>query len=228
MKARILLVTVLMGYQSFGLAQESDPLATDLQKFSYGIGLQIGQQLKKQGMQDLDAKAIGLAIEDVVSGRDPRVSIEQMRVAAIAYQADMEAKMQARAEINQAAGKKFLEENSSRDSVVVLDSGLQYRIVTKGTGEIPTETDTVIVHYRGRLLDGTEFDSSFGRGEPIELMVAQVIAGWQQALQLMPVGSSWEVWVPSNLGYGVQGAGDIGPNETLHFEIQLIEIKQDL
>ena len=228
MKARILLVTVLIGYQSSGFAQESDPLATHLQKFSYGIGLQIGQQLKRQGMQDLDAKAIGLAVEDVVSGRNPRVSIDEMRLAAIAYQADMEAKMQAQAEVNQAAGEKFLEENSTRDGVVALDSGLQYRIVAKGTGETPTETDTVIVHYRGRLLDGTEFDSSFGRDEPTELMVAQVIPGWQQALQRMPVGSNWEVWVPSNLGYGVQGVGDIGPNETLHFEIQLIEIKQDL
>jgi FKBP-type peptidyl-prolyl cis-trans isomerase FklB len=108
---------------------------------------------------------------------------------------------------------------------VVLDSGLQYRVVEPGTGESPAETDTVVVHYRGRLLDGTEFDSSYGRGEPAEFGVGQVIPGWQQALQLMPVGSKWEVWIPASLAYGTEGTGGIGPNETLHFDIELIEIK---
>ena len=107
----------------------------------------------------------------------------------------------------------------------MLDSGVQYRVIESGAGGSPTDTDTVVVHYRGRLLDGSEFDSSYGRGQPTELGVGQVIPGWQQILQLMPVGSTWEVWIPAALGYGAQGAASIGPNETLHFEIALIEIK---
>ena len=120
---------------------------------------------------------------------------------------------------------RYLKENSVREGVVVLDSGLQYRIVKPGAGGSPTETDTVVVHYRGRLLNGSEFDSSYVRGQPAELGVGQVIPGWQQALQLMPVGSTWEIWIPAALAYGAQGAGSIGPNETLHFDIELLEIK---
>jgi FKBP-type peptidyl-prolyl cis-trans isomerase FklB len=176
-------------------------------------------------MSSLDTEAIAMAIEDVLRGNDLRVSMEDMQVAATAYQNELNAEKLAAGAENQAAGEKFLEENSDREGVVVLDSGLQYRIVKAGTGESPTETDTVTVHYRGRLLDGTEFDSSYGRGQPTELGVGQVIPGWQEALQLMPVGSKWEVWIPASLAYGSQGAGSIGPNETLHFDIELIEIK---
>jgi len=148
-----------------------------------------------------------------------------MRVAATAYQNELNSEKLAAAEKNKVAGDKFLEGNSAREGIVVLESGLQYRVVESGAGESPTETDTVVVHYRGRLLDGTEFDSSYSRGEPAEFGVGQVIPGWQQALQLMPVGSKWEVWIPASLAYGTEGTGGIGPNETLHFEIELIEIK---
>jgi FKBP-type peptidyl-prolyl cis-trans isomerase FklB len=225
MKFSALLAALLLGAHVSVQAQDDKPLTSNAEKFSYGIGLQIGQQLKRQGLTGLDTEAIALAIEDVLQGNNLRVSMEDMQVAATAYQNERNAEKLAAATENQAAGEKFLEENSTREGVVVLDSGLQYRVVKAGTGEPPTETDTVTVHYRGRLLDGTEFDSSYSRGAPTELGVGQVIPGWQEALQLMGVGSKWEVWIPASLAYGAQGAGTIGPNETLHFDIELVEIK---
>ena len=225
MRAPILLIALVLAVNVPAHAQDSKDLSTNVQKFSYGVGLQIGQQLKRQGLEGIDPQAIALAIEDVLAGRELRVSMDDMRAAAAAYQEELNAKKVATGEKNKADGEKFLKENSDKDGVVVLDSGLQYRVVESGSGESPTETDTVVVHYRGRLLDGTEFDSSFGRGEPTELNVGQVIPGWQEALQLMHVGDIWEVWIPSSLAYGSDGAGQIGPNQTLHFDIQLIEIK---
>ena len=225
MRAPILMTALVLAVHVPVHAQDSEPLSSNVQKFSYGVGLQIGQQLKRQGLEGVDPGAIALAIEDVLKGRELRVSMDEMRVAATAYQNELNAKKLAASEKNKAEGEKFLKENGAKEGVVVLDSGLQYRIVESGAGEKPTETDTVVVHYRGRLLDGTEFDSSFGRGEPTELTVGQVIPGWQEALQLMPEGAIWEVWIPASLAYGSDGAGTIGPNQTLHFDIQLIEIK---
>ena len=161
----------------------------------------------------------------MLNGREMRVTMDELRTAATAYQNERNAEKLAAAEKNRATGEAFLKENGTRNGVVVLDSGLQYRIIEPGNGEAPTETDTVVVHYIGRLLNGKEFDSSYGRGQPAELGVGDVIPGWQQALQLMHVGSKWEVWIPASLGYGADGAGSIGPNETLHFDIELIEIK---
>jgi len=225
MKSPVSLAAFVLAVAAPVQAQETKALETNVERFSYGVGLQIGTQLKNQGMEDLDAEAIAIAIDDVLNGRDMRVSMEDMRVAATAYQNERKAERMAEGEKAQAAGEKFLEENRGREGVIALDSGLQYRVVESGSGDSPTETDTVLVHYRGRLLDGTEFDSSYGRGQPTELGVGQVIPGWQQALQLMHVGSVWEVWIPSSLAYGEQGAGSIGPNETLHFQIELVEIK---
>jgi len=225
MKLPVSLVALVLAVQLPVHAEDSKPITTNADKFSYGIGLQIGQQLLKQGLSGVDAGVIALAIEDVLKGKDLRVSMEEMQVAATAYQNEMNAEKLAAGDKNMAAGEQFLKENSGREGVVVLDSGVQYRIVKPGTGDSPTETDTVVVHYRGRLLNGSEFDSSYGRGQPAELGVGQVIPGWQQALQLMAVGSTWEVWIPASLAYGSQGAGSIGPNETLHFDIELIKIK---
>ncbi len=225
MKAPVLLTALVLAIQAPVHAEDSKPLATNVEKFSYGVGLQIGRQLKSQGLSGVDTRAIAIAIEDILEGHDLRVSMDEMRVAATVYRNEQNAEKLSAAEKNKVVGEKFLEENSAREGVVVLDSGLQYRVVESGTGESPTETDTVVVHYRGRLLDGTEFDSSYGRGQPAEFGVGQVIPGWQQALQLMPVGSKWEVWIPASLAYGSQGASSIGPSETLHFDIELIEIK---
>ena len=225
MKAPILLTAVVLAVNAPAYAEEPKPLTTNAEKFSYMLGLQIGQQLKRQNLTSVEVRAIALAIQDVLDGRDLRVSLDDMRVAATAYQNELNAEKLAAGEKNKAAGEKFLEENKSRDGVVELDSGLQYRVVEAGAGTPPTETDTVVVHYRGRLLDGTEFDSSYGRGEPTEFGVGQVIPGWQQALQLMSKGAKWEVWIPASLAYGTDGSGSIGPNETLHFDIELIDIK---
>lgn len=225
MKLPVFLTALMVAVQVPVHAQDSKPLTTNAEKFSYGIGLQIAQQLQKQQLSGVDPRAIAMAIEDVLKGRELRVTMEDMQVAAVAYQNELKAEKLAASDKNKAAGEKFLEENSAREGVVVLDSGVQYRIIESGNGGSPTETDSVVVHYRGRLLDGSEFDSSYSRGQPAELGVGQVIPGWQQALQLMPVGSKWEVWIPASLAYGAQGAGSIGPNETLHFDIELIEIK---
>ena len=225
MKSPAIVAALMLAVQIPVHGQASEPLTTNVERFSYGVGLQIGQQLKRQGLTGVDPRAIAMAIEDILADNDLRVSMADMRVAATAYQNELKSEKLAKAEQNKAAGEKFLEGNSTREGVVVLDSGLQYRIVEPGDGESPVETDTVVVHYRGRLLDGTEFDSSYGRGEPAEFGVGQVIPGWQQALHLMPVGSKWEVWIPASLAYGAEGTGGIGPNETLHFDIELIEIK---
>lgn len=225
MKLPVLLTALMVAVQVPVHAQDSKPLTTNAERFSYGIGLQIAQQLQKQQLSGVDPRAIAMAIEDVLKGRELRVTMEEMQVAAVAYQNELKAEKLAAGDKNKAAGEKFLEENGTREGVVVLDSGVQYRIIESGNGGSPTETDSVVVHYRGRLLDGSEFDSSYSRGQPAELGVGQVIPGWQQALQLMPVGSKWEVWIPASLAYGAQGAGSIGPNETLHFDIELIEIK---
>lgn len=225
MRFSILLTALLLAAQVPAQAQDSKKLETNAQKFSYGVGLQIAQQLQQQGLTGVDPRAIALAIDDVLNGREMRVTMDELRTAATAFQNEMNAERLAAAEKNKVAGEAFLKENGARDGVVVLDSGLQYRIIEPGNGESPTETDTVVVHYVGRLLNGTEFDSSYGRGKPTELGVGNVIPGWQQALQLMPVGAKWEVWIPASLAYGTEGAGSIGPNETLHFDIELIEIK---
>lgn len=225
MKLPVLLTALMVAVQVPVHAQDSKPLTTNAERFSYGIGLQIAQQLQKQQLSGVDPRAIAMAIEDVLKGRELRVTMEEMQVAAVAYQNELKAEKLAAGDKNKVAGEKFLEENGTREGVVVLDSGVQYRIIESGNGGSPTETDSVVVHYRGRLLDGSEFDSSYSRGQPAELGVGQVIPGWQQALQLMPVGSKWEVWIPASLAYGAQGAGSIGPNETLHFDIELIEIK---
>ncbi|NIM28791.1 MAG: hypothetical protein GTO67_09770 [Gammaproteobacteria bacterium] len=225
MKAPVLLAALVLAVNAPVHAESTTPLTSNAEKFSYMIGLQIGQQLKSQNLTSIEVRAIALAIQDVLEGRDLRVSIDDMRVAATAYQNELKAERLAAGEQNRAAGEKFLEQNKSREGVVALDSGLQYRVVEAGVGDSPSETDTVVVHYRGRLLNGTEFDSSYGRGQPTEFGVGQVILGWQEALQLMSKGAKWEVWIPAPLAYGADGSGSIGPHETLHFDIELIEIK---
>ena len=220
------LVLALVSTVSF--ADEGKPLESNVQKFSYAVGLQLGDNLKNQGILNIDADAVAQGISDYLKGADLKLSPDEIQQAVVAYQQEMLEERLALANKNREDGEAFLEKNGKRDGVVTLDSGVQYEVVEAGKGDHPTETDVVVVHYRGFLLDGSEFDSSFSRGEPTELEVAQVIAGWQQTLQLMQVGAKWKVWIPSDLAYGLRGAGSkIGPNEMLFFDIELLSIKEE-
>ncbi|ADE15661.1 Peptidylprolyl isomerase [Nitrosococcus halophilus Nc 4] len=208
-----------------GGTSAADELETDSQKLSYIIGYQIGQNLQRQGIE-LDKQAFLLAIEDALKQTPSRLSPEQAKAAMKAMQQQEQQQRTKLAEKNKAAGKAYLQANKEKQGVVELDSGLQYRIIQQGEGEKPAADDTVVVNYRGTLIDGTEFDSSYKRGQPATFKVNGVVKGWQQALQLMPVGSKWEIVIPPTLAYGPQGAGRlIGPNETLIFDIELLEIK---
>ena len=196
---------------------------------SYSIGLDIGKNLKQQSV-DVNAEMVAQGISDIQSGTDPKLTDAQVRDILTAFQEEMvtkqNEKMKADGERNKKEGESFLAENKKDNDVVTLSSGLQYKVMSKGTGKKPTADQTVTVNYSGTLIDGTEFDSSFKRGEPATFPVNGVIKGWTEALQLMPVGSKWKLFVPSDLAYGESGAGGvIGPNATLIFEVELVAIK---
>lgn len=207
-------------------AFSADDIKTDDQKFSYAIGFQIGQNLKNQGLADVDVKALSQAVSDVLQGKDLKLSMEEMQQAVQAKQSKMMAARDAEGEKAKVAGEKFLAENKSKPGVKTLDSGIQYKVITEGKGAKPTAESSVVAHYRGTLINGTEFDSSYKRGEPATFPLNGVIKGWQEVLPLMATGSKWQVFIPSELAYGTRGAGaDIGPNETLIFDIELVEVK---
>ena len=207
-------------------AEDEPKLESKLQRLSYLIGLQVAHSLRSQGFEGIDTAALALALDDVFEQRPPRLTDEEIQAVQAELQAERAAEQSRRAAENLAAGQAFLASNAKEEGVVEAPEGFQYRIVRPGEGPKPGPDDQVVVHYRGRLLDGTDFDSSYRRGEPAEFGVAGVIPGWQLALQAMPAGSRWEVWIPPELAYGERGAGGtIGPNETLHFVIDLIEVK---
>jgi len=207
-------------------AQDVPPLETLEQRFSYMVGLQLGQRMAEQGMgKDLDVDAFAQALRDVFAGQKPRLTAQEMQATMQEMQTARQSAGEAKAAEAKAAGAAFLAENGKKEGVQTTASGVQYIVVEEGTGAKPAAGDTVKVHYEGRLLNGTVFDSSLARGEPATFGVGQVIPGWQEVLQLMPVGSKYEVWIPSDLAYGPRGAGsDIGPHETLNFTIELLEI----
>jgi FKBP-type peptidyl-prolyl cis-trans isomerase len=205
------------------------PLTTQKQKASYSIGLDIGDNFKKQEL-DVDAVALAKGIQDALSGGKRLMTEKESGECLALFRQEMmskqEGKMRILGEKNKLDGEKFMEVNKTQAGVEVLPSGLQYRELVAGTGVIPKASDTVITHYRGTLLDGSEFDSSYKRGEPARFAVNQVIRGWTEALQLMKVGAKWQLFVPSNLGYGERSPGpEIGPSSTLIFEIELIGIQ---
>lgn len=229
MVLRLMVAAVLVGFAGLAHAQDRPVLKTDKDKVSYSIGLDIGTNFKRQSV-DLDSKALAAGIADGLSGGKPLLTEDEVRKVLAQFQQQMAAKAQQAAqqlaEKNQKAGEAFLAENKKKKGVITLPSGLQYQVIKAGTGKIPKATDTVTTHYRGTLIDGTEFDSSYTRGEPASFQVNGVIKGWTEALQLMKVGSKWQLFIPSNLAYGPQGAGQvIGPNATLIFEIELLSIK---
>ena len=210
-------------------ADERSPIRTDQQMFSYTLGYQIGGQLAAQireGGLDLDPDAFAQAIVDVLSGRPPAMTAAQMEAALERRQQQEKVRQNDAAETGRPRGEAFQTEYSQRQGVVTIASGLQYRVIETGEGRSPGPADTVVVHYVGRLIDGTEFDSSRDRGTPATFSLGGIIPGWQEALQLMREGDTWEVVIPSELAYGPRGAGaSIGPNETLVFEIELISVK---
>lgn len=211
-------------------AAEDSPLKDQKEKISYAIGVDIGRTLKSQGIE-VDPGILTGGITDALGGGDLKLTDEQMRETMMEFQKEMMAKAAATAkaagEKNAKAGEEFLARKEKEKGVQKTASGLLYKVITEGKGAKPKGTDTVEVHYRGTLIDGTEFDSSFKRGEPATFPVNQVIPGWTEALQLMPVGSKWQLFIPADLAYGEAGAGNaIGPNETLVFDVELLDIKK--
>ena len=193
-----------------------------MDKFSYAIGLGIGQNLLGMGAKGISVEDFAQAIKDVLEGNQTAISHQEACEIVNKYFEELEQKMSA-ASIEQ--GKAFLEENKKKAGVVTLPSGLQYEIITEGKGKLAKATDQVKCHYEGTLLDGTLFDSSIKRGQPAVFGVNQVIPGWVEALQLMPEGSKWKLYIPSELGYGARGAGEmIPPHSTLIFEVELLEV----
>jgi FKBP-type peptidyl-prolyl cis-trans isomerase FklB len=229
MFVQLVVIVVLAGFAGLARAEDRPVLKTDKDKVSYSIGLDIGTNFKRQSV-DLDQKALAAGIADGLSGGKPLLTEDEVRKVLAQFQQQMAAKAQQLAQQladkNQKEGEVFLAEIKKKKGVITLPSGLQYQVIKAGTGKIPKATDTVTTHYRGTLIDGTEFDSSYKRGEPASFPVNGVIKGWTEALQLMKVGSKWQLFIPSNLAYGPQGAGQvIGPNATLIFEIELLAIK---
>jgi FKBP-type peptidyl-prolyl cis-trans isomerase FklB len=205
-------------------------LKTQKDKASYAIGLNIGKSMHKDSV-DVDTAILLRGLKDGMAGAKPLLTDDEARAVMVALQTDLrkkqEEKMLVQGEANKKAGETFLAENKTKDGVVTLPSGLQYKILTEGTGPKPAPTDTVVCNYKGTLLDNTEFDSSYKRGQPATFPVSGVIKGWTEALQLMPVGSKWQLFIPSDLAYGARGGpgGGIGPNATLVFEVELMSIQ---
>ncbi len=204
-------------------------LKTMMDSISYTLGVNIGKSIQKDKLE-LDLNLFFKGTNDLVSGAPVLLTDEQMKSLMDRFgQLMMEKQQQLAKEVaakNKAAGVAFLAENKKKEGVTTTASGLQYKVITKGTGKIPTAQDTVVAHYKGSLITGTEFDNSFKRNEPATFAVTGIIKGWQEALQIMPVGSKWEIYVPSELGYGDQGYGQvIPPGAALIFEIELISIK---
>ena len=213
---------------------DASPFKNRKEKFSYALGMNIGnglgQNLKKQSVE-FDSNLVANGLKDSLSGGKTLMTVDEAKAVLQEVQVEMQKeqqeKMKQAAEKNKSDGEAFLAANKDKEGVVTLPSGLQYKILTEGNGPKPTADDSVVCNYRGTLTDGKEFDSSYKRGQPATFPVKGVIKGWTEALQLMPVGSKWQLFVPPSLAYGEQGAGaDIGPNSTLIFEVELISIKE--
>jgi FKBP-type peptidyl-prolyl cis-trans isomerase FklB len=214
LKTAVFLLGILL-LSSTANAQQMDSL-------SYSLGVLLAENLKQQGFDKLDEASLTTAIKDVMSGKETQISVQEANGLVQQY---MQKKQESKFADAKQAGEKFLKENAQREEVTVLPSGLQYEVLEPGSGEKPSAESKVKVHYHGTLIDGTVFDSSVERGEPATFGVNQVISGWTEALQLMPEGAKWKLYIPADLAYGERGAGQkIGPYATLIFEVELLEI----
>ena len=222
----VLLATLLV---SVNAVAELEKPQTTQDQFSYAIGYQIGSQIAQQLMSeglDVNPAFLAQALEDVIAGNEPALTIDEMNAAISSVQQQAQEQTMADVQLAVEAGETFRNQYAEQDGVMRTDSGMLYRILDEGAGNKPAASDTVVVHYRGTLTNGAEFDSSIKRNQPATFGLNSIIPGWQEILQLMPEGSRWEVVIPPALAYGSAGAGGmIGPEETLIFEIELIEIK---
>ena len=230
MKLKLIVVLGILFLVFQVSAEENLVLKNQKDKVSYIIGMEMGKNFKKQSI-DIDPDILTRGIKDAISGGKPLLTEQEVQETMATFQKEMMAKQEELAkklgEKNKKEGEAFLAENKKKEGVKTLPSGLQYKVVKAGTGKKPKLNDTVTTHYRGTLIDGTEFDSSYRRGQPVSFPVAGVIPGWTEALQLMEEGAKWQLFIPPNLAYGERGAGrDIGPNATLIFEIELISIQE--
>ena len=229
MKSILMAIMGMFLFSAQVLAAENVQLQSQKDKASYALGMSVGKNMKQQLPTEIDPDIFAKGLKDAFSGAEPLLSEEEMRTIMTAFQKDISEKqaekMKVVGEKNKKEGVAFLAENKKKEGVITLASGLQYKIIKQGTGNIPKATDKVTTHYQGTLIDGTEFDSSYKRGEPTTFQVNGVIPGWTEALQLMQVGSKWQLFVPSNLAYGERGAGpNIGPNAVLIFTVELLSI----
>jgi FKBP-type peptidyl-prolyl cis-trans isomerase len=239
MKRELLLIAaasaVLMGCNppapEVSAPEPAAVLDTEEKRVSYGMGVGLGERIKQDKMA-IDSDAFAEGMKDAIEGAELKMTKDEIMQEMQAFQqkqvASQQAELDNQATANLDAGVAFLADNATKEGVVTLESGLQYKVITEGAGDKPSATDTVEVHYSGTLLDGTEFDSSYTRGATVSFPVNGVIPGWTEALQLMPTGSKWQLFIPSDLAYGPggTGGGPIGPNATLLFDVELIAIKE--
>jgi len=230
MKRLILLTFTTIVFTLAAVQASAKPLKTRKDRLSYAIGVETGKAFKTHGVK-ISPSAFSAGIRDVTYGRKLQLSQAKIRRVLASFRkqslAKLQAKMEKFSEKNKQLGAIFLVANKKKSGVITTTSGLQYKILTKGKGSSPTKNDTVTVNYEGKLIGGKVFDSSYARGKPVSFPVAGVIPGWQEALTLMKPGATWMLYIPSDLAYGERGApGDIGPNETLIFKVNLISIKK--
>jgi FKBP-type peptidyl-prolyl cis-trans isomerase FklB len=234
---RLLIALAFTGFLAGNAFAEDKPAADkdksafkdEREKVSYALGLNIGTNWKRNDI-DVDPDVVFKAVKDVMSGKEPAMTEQEAQAALMGYQQELMAKQEKKrkeqGEVNKKAGDDFLAANKSKDGVKTLPSGLQYKVEKSGSGDSPKADDTVVVNYKGTLIDGTEFDSSYKRGQPATFRVGGVIKGWQEALQLMSPGSKWQLFVPADLAYGEYGhPPSIPPNATLIFEVELVSIQ---
>ena len=224
---RYILLLALAALALAGCNQQKSDLKSDKAKLSYVIGQEIGQNFKAQGI-DIDTAALAMSVNDATSGKQSALSQEEMQKVMVNFQQSRQQKAQAEGEKNKQVAQAFLEKNKTAEGFKTTKSGLQYKVVSEGKGKQPKDKDTVVVHYTGKLVDGTEFDSSVKRGQPAEFPVNAVIPGWTEALKLMHVGDKWQLVIPPELAYGPQGRPGIPPNSVLLFDVELIDVKKEL
>jgi FKBP-type peptidyl-prolyl cis-trans isomerase FklB len=226
----VLVISAFLCVPNLWAQQQTAPMKTEKDKESYVIGINLGTDMKRRSVEDLNFDMLIQGIRDAYSGGKQLLSDEEQKQVWATFQKNLAEKQQVNtmktAEENKKKGDAFLAENKTKEGVVTTASGLQYKVLRAGKGPKPKLEDTVTTHYRGTLLDGTEFDSSYKRNEPVSFQLKGVIPGWTEALQLMETGSKWQLFIPADLAYGPKGAGGvIGPNETLIFEVELISIQ---